>query len=205
MRGVSKAVVQGSRPAGPCTGRRRTMLAASLSVGFGLLMLSACATSKDKTINVSQAQLEQMVARRFPYSARWLDAIDVTALAPKLSLQPGASTITADIDVEAVNKLFGERYHGNLSVASGLRYEPMDNSFRFMGVKVNRFEVDGLPQAYKPETQRLGALLAEQLLENYPIYTLTPEQQQLLRDTGLKVTAMRITDKGLSITLSPLL
>jgi hypothetical protein len=176
---------------------------------FGLCMalslLSGCATSKPKQIDISQAQLQEMVNKRFPYQARWLDAIEITATAPKLLLQPGAGTVSANIDVAAADRVFNRQYRGSLQVVSGLRYEPSDNTFRFSGVKVDRFGVQGLPAAYAPETARLGALLAEQLLENYVIYALTPQQSQTLRDAGLKVSAMRISEAGLSITLSPAL
>lgn len=166
-------------------------------------MLSGCATSKPRTVEIPQARLQEMVARRFPYRARWLDVMEVAALNPRLRLQPGAGTISADIDVEATDKVFGQTYRGVLSISSGLRYEPMDYSFRFTGIKVDKFEVTGLPTAYGPETARLGTLLAGQLLENYPIYTLTDQQQQMLKDTNLQVSAMRISETGLSITVSP--
>lgn len=170
---------------------------------LALSLLSGCATSKPKQIDISQAQLQDIVAKRFPYSARWLEAIEITAATPRLLLQPGANTISADIDIAAADKIFNRSYRGALLVASGLRFEPMDSTFRFTGVKVTRFGVEGLPAAYAPETARLGALLAEQLLENYPVYTLPPEQVKLLKDTGMKVSAMRITEAGLSITLTP--
>jgi hypothetical protein len=149
--------------------------------------------------------LQDIVNKRFPYQARWLDAIEVTATAPKLLMQPGAGTISSEIAIGAADRVFGHNYRGTLLVSSGLRYEPSDNSFRFSGVKVDRFGVEGLPAAYAPETARLGALLAEQLLENYPIYTLTPQQSELLKSAGLKVSAMRISELGLSITLTPVL
>jgi hypothetical protein len=174
-----------------------------VSVGLlvGMSALAGCATPKPKNIDIPQAQLQEVVARRFPYAARWLDAIDITANAPRLTLQPGANTIGADIEISAADRLFGHNYRGALTVASGLRYEPMDDTVRFTGVKVSRFGVEGLPAAYAPETARLGALLAEQLLENYPIYTLPRDKAQMLKDAGLRITAMRITDAGLSISI----
>jgi hypothetical protein len=172
---------------------------------LAMSLLSGCATSKPRTIDIPQAQLQGIVDKRFPYKARWLDAIEITAVQPKLTLPPGAGTILANIDIQAVDKIFNHGYHGNLGISSGLRYEPSDNSFRFTGVKVERFEVQGLPTAYAPETARLGTLLAQQLLENYAIFTLSPQQSETLKDAGLKVSAMRITDLGLSITLSPVL
>jgi len=177
----------------------------AMTLLLAMSLLSGCATSKPKQIDISQAQLQDIVNKRFPYQARWLDAIEITAAAPKLLMQPGAGTISANIDIGATDRVFGRNYHGSLLVASGLRYEPSDNSFRFTGVKVDKFGVEGLPAAYAPETARLGALLAAQLLENYPIYTLTPQQSQTLKDAGLKVSAMRISEVGLSITLEPAL
>jgi hypothetical protein len=168
-------------------------------------LLSGCATPKPRTIEISKAQLQEIVNKRFPYQARWLDAIDVTATAPKLLLQPGSGMISAEITVSAADRMFGHSYRGSLLVESGLRYEMSDNSFRFSGVKVDKFNVEGLPTAYGPETARLGALLAEQLLENYAIYTLTSKQSDALKETGLKVSAMRISETGLSISLAPTL
>lgn len=182
---------------------RRARRRFAVALLFGFATLSGCATPKPKQIDISQAQLQDVVSRRFPYAARWLDAIDISATAPRLRLEPGANSIAADIDVAATDRIFGSAYRGALSIASGLRFDPSDNTFRFVAVKVNRFGIEGLPAAYGPETARLGALLAQQLLENYPVYTLPPQQVQLLKDTGLRVSAMRITEAGLSITLAP--
>ena len=51
---------------------------------------------------------------------------------------------------------------------------------------------------------RLGLALAERVLEDLPLYRLSPERQARLRQLGLQPGTVRVTSAGLQLSLVPL-
>src|SRR5205085_1937427 len=53
------------------------------------------------TVELSQARLQELVARRFPVDKRVLDAIDLTLDEPRVGLQPEANRISVEVALRA--------------------------------------------------------------------------------------------------------
>jgi hypothetical protein len=67
---------------------------------------------------------------------------------------------------------------------------------------VEQFTVNGLDDAYSRQIRKVGSLLAEQLLQDTPLYTFKPED---LRYGGTYFTLSKITTKpnSLVVTFEP--
>jgi hypothetical protein len=75
-------------------------------LGAGATLLAGCAALfGPRTVDVSQAQLEELLARRFPLSRRVLEIFDVTVSAPRLRLLPEANRIATDFDLSSSDRL----------------------------------------------------------------------------------------------------
>ncbi|MEO8524716.1 MAG: DUF1439 domain-containing protein [Caldimonas sp.] len=179
----------------------RALLAALLAA----IALAACTTGfGPRTVEVSQARLQELIARRFPVDRRVLDAINVTVDAPRLSLLPETNRIAIELDLRAAGKgALSAQTVGSLLVSEALRFEPSDNTVRLVDVRVERFAIDGLPAHWQRQLDRLGKPLAKALLDDQVLYALRPRDVAALDGRGLRPADLRVTSTGLSITFVP--
>lgn len=176
--------------------------------GWGLLFAVAFSAHASfpllSQIEVDKARIEQEVAKRFPVEMRWLETLDVTASTPRLRLLPANNRVATDIDLIAGRRVLLQSVRGALSLEGALRFEPRDASLRYSRVSVERFSLAGLPDAFAPHATRLGAWLAEQLLDDIVLYTLDEQQRAALRVGNVRPGEIRVTERGLSVKLEPI-
>jgi hypothetical protein len=167
------------------------------------IALAGCSVGP-RTVELSQARLQELVARHFPVDKRVLDAIDLTLDAPRVGLQPEANRISVEVALRAKGGgPIQTRLSGSLLVSEGLRFEPADNTIRLVDVQVERFVIDGLPSSWQRQLDRLGKPLARGLLEDQVLYTLRPKDVAALEGRGLRPADLRVTASGIEITLLP--
>lgn len=162
--------------------------------------LAGCATGP-RTVEISQDQLQAALARRFPMQSRLLEVVDVQASAPRLRMLPESNRMRAGIGLTASSRLLRNALQGDIEMSFGLRYEAADASIRLADVRVDRLELQGLPDSLRGQLQRLGPLLAERLLDGAPLHSFTPEQ--VARAQGWTPGEIRVTRTGLRIELLP--
>lgn len=183
-------------------GARRALCAGALAgIALGL---GACAGAGPRTVELSQARLQELVARRFPVDRRLLDAIDLTLDSPRVGLHPEANRISVEVALRAHGGgPIQTRMSGSLLVSESLRFEPSDNTVRLVDVQVERFVIDGLPASWQRQLDRIGKPLARGLLEDQVLYTLRPKDVAALEGRGLRPGDLRVTASGVEITLLP--
>ena len=182
--------------------RRRLFLPAAAAVAA--LLAGCAAILGPRTVEVTQAQLEQLLARRFPLTRRVLELFDVTVSAPRLRLLPESNRIATDFDVGSTDRLLRSQHTGALGLSFGLRFEPSDNTLRVMQVRVERLQIDGAPALLQREFERIGTLVAEQSLDDQVIHTLRPQDVEAVQGRGYRPSELRVTPRGLRVTLLPI-
>ena len=184
-------------------GARRAFGVAAIA-GAALVLLG-CTGLGPHTVELSQARLQELVARHFPVDKRLLDVIDLTLDSPRIGLQPEANRISVELALRAGGgSVIQSRLSGSLLVSEGLRFEASDNTIRLVDVQVERFVIDGLPASWQRQLDRVGKPLARGLLEDQVLYALRPKDVAALEGRGLKPGDLRVTANGLEITLLPL-
>ncbi len=192
---------------GQC-GRRPLMvvmaaLAAGLAAGGGL---TGCASllNGPRTVEVSQARLLALMSERFPRSQRYLDLFDVTMAAPRLRLLPEQNRIGTEFDYALGASILSERQmKGTLGLSYGLRFEPSDATVRLSGVKVEKFDLAGLPRAYAARAPQLGRLLAEELLQDLVVHRFDAADLRRVHAAALQPGALKVLADGLRLQLEP--
>lgn len=181
-----------------------------LVVGSGaclLVLLAACAgvTGGPRTVMVSEAQLAQRIAEQFPLRRRYLELFDLTLSSPRLRLIPAENRLATRVDY-ALGDFWGSsrRLEGVLSLSYGLRFEPADQSVRMTDVKLEAFDVPRLSGPMATQVQRLGALVAEHLLNDFSLHRFKPEDLQAAQQRGYRPGSLRVVDGGLQLELLPL-
>ena len=165
-------------------GTRRALCVGAIA-GAALALLG-CGSVGPRTVELSQARLQELVARHFPVDKRLLDVIDLTLDSPRVGLQPEANRISVEVALQ------GERRRSDpdptlrlaCSSARACASRPSDNTVRLVDVQVERFVIDGLPASWQRQLDRLGKPLARGLLEDQVLYTLRPKDVAALEGRG---------------------
>lgn len=183
---------------------RRLMLASAVAVlGAGL---TGCALlqPRPRTVDISEARLAQMISNQFPFNNRYLEIFDVSLASPRVRLLPAENRIGTEVGYN-IGTLFSSRaVQGTLSLSYGLRFEPSDNTVRLTQVRVDGFETPGVPPAYSNRANRLGALLAESLLQDFAVHRFSEEDLTSSRLWGYRPGAMTVRPGGLTLQLDPI-
>jgi hypothetical protein len=169
------------------------------------LLLAACASVLGpRTIVISEDELQAQIARRFPFSNRLLEVLDVNVDLPRVSLRRDTERIAVLLQVRTSDRFLKTPYIGTLALTCGVRLQAGDNTVRLTGVRVERFDIEGAPGAIQRMLVPLGKILTEQLLEDRVVYTLRPKDVAAVEGRGYKPGAIRVTSRGVEITLEPI-
>jgi hypothetical protein len=121
----------------------------ALSVAVWLVGCAALSPGP-KSINLSEARLQQLINSQFPFNNRMLDILEVTLSSPRISLDPASNRINTGMDVgvaaRGLGALLTQRdMRGAIDLSYGLRFEPSDNSVRMTDVRVGKLDIPGAP------------------------------------------------------------
>ena len=164
---------------------RRRFLISALSVCAAASItapLVACATSTFPFIpdhyTFSQKQVQDAVQRKFPYQRTVSQVLDVALSNPVVGLLPDTNRVSVRVDARLASPFLQQPVSGVLTLSSQLEYDPQSRSVVLRSPNVDNVSVDGNAQVYAQQINAAAALMATQLLANYPVYTFKPEQLQ---------------------------
>ncbi|MDF3882498.1 DUF1439 domain-containing protein [Cupriavidus basilensis] len=139
----------------------------------------------------TREELQAAVEKRFPATLRYGQVIDVQLTHPRLVFDGANNRVTTQMDAQLGNTLLpAPPINGTLSLSSALKYDPAKRAVLLDNPSVERVQVSGMPAQYGEQLNAIGAVVAQQLLRDYPLYTFTPEQ---LRIAGKDVEPGAIT------------
>ncbi|HVK93683.1 MAG TPA: DUF1439 domain-containing protein [Noviherbaspirillum sp.] len=168
-----------------------------------VVFLSACATLLGpREMEIPLARLQESISNRFPFNNRFLELLDIRVTNPRVALQPETNRILTSMDTSIAPPFMNRTWAGNLAISGQLRVDMARNALVLAEPRVESFNVSGLDPLYANQLTRVGALLAEQLLTNVPLYTFRPED---LRYAGTTFNPAKITTRsnGLVVTFEP--
>jgi len=181
------------------TVRRALLLAAPAA------WLAGCASlGPPSSVTLTQRDIERLLERRFPLERRVTDLFDVTLKTPRVRLLAERNRLAAVLDVRARDRLLFGSWQGRLSFDTALRWEPRDQSVRLAQVRVEDLALDDPGSATRSTLERLGAALAERVLEDISLYELTADKARELTQAGVQPSGVAVTPRGVEITFSPL-
>jgi hypothetical protein len=193
---------------------QRRPLLSGLSAAVLVSLLSGCAgLGGPRVITLDERELARLLARAFPLNRRVLDLLDLQLAAPQLQLRPDRHRLAVSLTLQAQERWRGGRGRGELAFDCALRYDAADATLRLAQVQVQRIDFtaggegsgstawDALA-AQPGLAQRIGRILAEQLLENLVVYRVAADRLASLRRQGFEPAAVDITEHGVEITLA---
>jgi hypothetical protein len=191
--------------------RRRALLRASAmasvlcaAVLALLALLSGCAgLIGTHDVDISESQLTLLMARQFPMERKVMEVIDLNITNPVLTLIPQANRVGTELDVTAVDRLFGSAAMGHVKLDYGLRFQPSDHTIRMTQVRVRELTLSSGSNELRGAAQRIGGLVAENALDNLVLYRMKPAQADEMDRLNLVASPITVTPQGLHMTVSP--
>lgn len=192
--------------------RRRCLLhcgAVLLSLTGAVPVLAAAVAgtatpTQAPTVTISRAQVVAALATQFPQRRRMAEVFDVDLGMPRLALDVARNLILTDFDLVATETLFSRQtVRGVAGFACGLRYAAADHSVRLARVALERLDLAGVGEPAASQLQVIGHNVAQGLLENYLVHTLTPEQVRLLDAMALVPATFTVTANGITVGFKP--
>ena len=170
-----------------------------------MLPAGGFAAPGSKTVTIAQEQLQEKIAKRFPYQQKLADVLDLKILSPRLALLPEANRIATELDLNLFERMGGRTYTGTMALDYGLRFERADNTVRMTGVRVSSVKLNNVPEPFNEAISRHMPRMAEQLLSNYALHTFSEQDMSLVSGLGFEPGEIKVTPKGLRITLDPMM
>ncbi len=135
-------------------------------------------------------ELQSAVDKRFPATLRYGELVSVRLSNPRLVLDEAGNRITTRVDAALSNTVIpSPPVNCSLALNSGVRYDATRRAVLLDNPTVQDVEVQGMSQ-YREQLNAIGAVVAQQLLKDYPLYTFKPEE---LRFNGKDVEPGAIT------------
>lgn len=189
----------------PLSRRRATHWIALVATGVCAPHLTACASDGlgIRSYSIGQAQLAELVAKRFPHTRSFSGLAELQLRSPRLRLIPEQNRLGTLIDVVVTENLTGSRSQGSIDLDYGLRFDAQRGAVVMSDARVNRVDFDRIPPLYRQPFAQNAPRVAEQLLANLELYRIPPEQLELARGIGFVVNALRVTPEGLKVELAP--
>ncbi|MGH6646401.1 hypothetical protein [Aquabacterium sp.] len=179
--------------------RRTLLIASALAIG-----LAGCASLMGpRTVEISREQLLAKLSKQFPMRKTLAEIFEIEAQAPRLQLNPDTNRVAAEFDIQATDRLFHRRYQGTVGVSFGMRYEALDRTIRLNQVSIDKVAIAGLSEDTQRQWTKVGAMLAQEKLQDYPIHQFKPEDLREVDRRGYQVEELRVTATGLSVQLVP--
>jgi hypothetical protein len=85
----------------------------------------------------------------------------------------------------------------------GLRFQTSDHTIRMTQVRVRELTLESGSSTLHGAAQRIGGLVAENVLENLTLYKMKPGQADEMDRLNLVASPITVTSQGIRMTVSP--
>jgi hypothetical protein len=184
------------------TSRRRMLRAllgaAALQAPFAALAGFNFFTSE---YTASRDELQTMIAKRFPVAERYAEIFMVGLRDPQLGLDAGTNraALTATLTI-ASPLLATSPVQGVVSMSSALRYDTATRTLRLDQPKAERLELQGVEGRDAERLQKVGAVVAQELLQGQVLRSFTADELTVGRKT-YEIGDITVQDNGIKVQL----
>ncbi len=183
--------------------RRRALLraacaAAALPLPFAALAGFNFFTSE---YTASRDELQAMIARRFPVAERYAEIFTVGLRDPQLGLDArgNRAAITATLTI-ASPLLSPSPVQGVVAVSSALRYDAATRALRLDQPRAERLELQGVEGRDAERLQKVGAVVAQELLQGQVLRSFTADELTVGRKT-YEIGDITVLNDGIKVQL----
>ena len=182
---------------------RRRVLRALLGAAALQSPLSALAGFNFFTseYTATRDELQTQIAKRFPVAERYAEIFMVGLRDPQLGLDArgNRAAITATLTI-ASPLLAASPVQGVVSVSSAFRYDPVARALRLDQPKAERLELQGVEGRDAERLQKVGSVVAQELLQGQVLRSFTADELTMGRKT-YEIGDITVLDNGIKVVL----
>ncbi|MEO8278842.1 MAG: hypothetical protein ABI564_04055 [Ideonella sp.] len=170
---------------------------------FAATMVGCVGLFGPRTIVVSDAELSQRLAARFPIERRWLEIFDLRLSNPQVSSHAPSGRLRVEVDIRLGQRLTGTGTAARLLLFARPRYEPSDHSIRITDIKLDALRIDGGAESLLGRGAAWPSAMLAQALEDRTIYQFNARQLADLERQGLVLRNLEVGERGLTLNFDP--
>ncbi|HQO15789.1 MAG TPA: DUF1439 domain-containing protein [Methylotenera sp.] len=173
-------------------------------IAIVLIVLSfiGCAGLGDRTVNVTEADVQNMLNKKLAVPIQLLKIFDVNLSNSIVKFDQTTGRMQTTLDTVLNSEILGKSLTGKLGISGKLRFDAATQSIVLDDPSVDMFNIDGADNKYNEILNSLAKTVGGQMLNGMALYTVKPEDLKF-GGTTYAPKDMLVTDKGLQITLSP--
>lgn len=179
----------------------------NILIALALAIIAAAAgaywyySGKEYVIRLTEAELQAKLDQRFPMHRDLLFVVQMDLAHARVHLLEGSNRVSIGVDVTLNIRLRDQpkSFGGSIDVDGGLRYEAFKGRFFLTDPHIRALRVNGIPEKYRTEVERVVRDAIADAMNKGPVYTLSADAGQLLARLLLKSVVVR--DRELVITL----
>lgn len=139
--------------------------------------------------------LQRTVEQQFPKTLEYAEVFEVYLSKPLLTMNVAENRIVTLLNLKVVSPLLlAAPLNGTITLSSRLKYNAPSKAIRLNAPRVDKVDVGGIGAQYNQQLNAMGAVVAEQVLNNYPIYTFKPDELRIGQKTFEPGTITMQTD-----------
>lgn len=158
--------------------------------------------NKDYVITITDSQIQEKLAEKFPLTKTYLFIIDVTLTNPRVELKNGSDRVNAGLDLQLNIKVndSSEPLGGSVDVSSGIIYQPEQGAFYLADPVIDELTVQGIPVQYIEKVTTALTKALTKYYDSHPIYKLKASDAKQMA-ARLVLQDVVVADKALKVTL----
>ncbi len=164
------------------------------------IILAACAT--DRTVNISEAQVQEMLNKKLALPISVLKIFDVNLSNSLVRFDKTTGRMNTTLDTSMSSQLLGKTLAGKLGISGKLRFDAPTQSIVLDDPKIEHLTLDGAGSKYNDLLNALATSVGGEMLNGLTLYTVKPEDLKY-GGTTYSPKDMVVTDNGLQLTLTP--
>lgn len=152
---------------------------------------------------LSRQELQSVIVRQFPTQLRYAEVFDVQVSDPQLQFAPERNRLITTVQVKVSSALLLQTpLSGTVTFSNRLKYDSATRAIRLDAPNVDQVDVHGLPAQYAQQLTAIGSLIAQQVLQNYPIHTFRAEDLRVA-NKSFEPGAITVQSDGIAVEVNP--
>lgn len=164
--------------------------------------LNGCAVMGDRTVNITEAQIQEKLNEKLSVPFSLLQIFDVNLSNSIVKFDPASGRMQTSFDTHLVSPLFKETLAGKLAISGKLRFDAASQSIVLDAPKVDDVNIQGFEGKESEFVSAFAKNVGEKMLEGMVLYKVKPEDLTF-GGTQYSPKDMQVTSQGLQIRLSP--
>ncbi|MDP5009111.1 MAG: DUF1439 domain-containing protein [Glaciimonas sp.] len=170
--------------------------------GSAILPASAGYNVWTSEYTFSLPELQTAIAKKFPVQLRYAEVFDVQVSHPRMTLDSAQNRVITTVDVKVSSALLlPTPLNGKVALSSRLKYDPASRAIQLDAPNVDHVDVNGLPAQYIQQLNAIGAVVAQQVLQGYPIHTFAAEDLRIA-NKAFEPGAITVQSDGIAVQIN---